>query len=60
MATRGRPSVQKRQKEAARRDKQLRKAARRAQRKLDNVDAGRLSNDEQLVEVDPNIEPPEL
>ena len=41
MATRGRTTFQKRQKEMARKDKQQRKAARRAQRKLDNSDADR-------------------
>jgi len=35
MAVRGKATFQKRQKEMARKDKQLRKAARRAQRKLD-------------------------
>ena len=38
MATRGRTTFQKRQKEMARKDKQLRKAERRAQKKLDNSD----------------------
>ena len=60
MAIRGKPALQKRQKEAARRDKQLRKAARRAQRKLDNADGGRGSNEERFIEIDPSAEPPEI
>jgi len=39
MATRGKAPFQKRQKEIARKDKQLRKAERRAQRKLDKSDS---------------------
>ena len=38
MATRGKAPFQKRQKEIARKDKQQRKAERRAQRKLDKSD----------------------
>jgi hypothetical protein len=39
MATRGKAPFQKRQKEMARKDKQQRKAERRANRKLDNADS---------------------
>jgi hypothetical protein len=39
MATPGKAPFQKRQKEMARKDKQLRKVERRAQRKLDNSDS---------------------
>jgi hypothetical protein len=39
MAIRGKMTFQKRQKEMARKDKQQRKAARRAQRRLDNADS---------------------
>ena len=39
MATRGRASFQKRQRELARKEKRERKAARRAQRKLDGSDS---------------------
>ena len=61
MATRGKTTFQKRQKEAARKDKQQRKAERRAQRKLDNSDIGKQETDETLVvELDLNNEPPEL
>ena len=41
MATRGRTTFQKRQKELARKEKQQRKAERRAQRKLDGEDPRR-------------------
>lgn len=61
MPTRGKTTFQKRQKEAARKDKQQRKAARRAQRKLDGPDTGRrVEEDEPTMEVDANTEPPEL
>ena len=40
MATRGKAPFRKRQKEIARKDKQQRKAERRAQRKLDHTDSG--------------------
>ena len=60
MPTRGKTTFQKRQKEAARRDKQQRKAARRAQRKLDGPEIERpITEDEPTIEVDANAEPPE-
>ena len=62
MTTRGKATFQKRQKEMARKDKQQRKAARRAQRKLDNTDTGgALSQDiEPLAELEPESEPREI
>lgn len=67
MATRGRTTFQKRQKEMARKDKQQRKAARRAQRKLDNADADRTgwqdvesSSELEPAESEPNSEPQEI
>ena len=62
MADRGKATFQKRQKEMARKDKQQRKAARRAQRKLDSADPTRaLSQDiEPLAEFEPGSEPQEI
>jgi len=62
MATRGRATFQKRQKEMARKDKQQRKAERRAQRKLDNSDAGNtvLEDIEPLAALEPESEPREI
>ncbi len=62
MATRGKGTFQKRQKEMARKDKQQRKVARRAQRKLDNADTVRtLPQDlEPLTELEPGGEPREI
>ena len=62
MATRGKGTFQKRQKEMARKDKQQRKVARRAQRKLDSTDTVRtLSEDiEPLAELEPSGEPQEI
>ena len=61
MATRGKASFQKRQKEVARKEKQQRKADRRAQRKLDGDDITKDPElDEQIVEIDANTEPSEL
>jgi len=69
MATRGRATFQKRQKEMARKDKQQRKAERRAQRKLDGSDAGNTLLDdiepvaaediEPLAALEPESEPRE-
>jgi hypothetical protein len=69
MPTRGKTTFQKRQKEAARRDKQQRKAARRVQRKLDGpmtdqeitteVDSNAEVDANTESEVDANVEPPE-
>ena len=53
MPTRGKTTFQKRQKEMARKDKQQRKAERRAQRKLDGENPDRIV----LEEVD---SPPEF
>jgi len=62
MADRGKATFQKRQKEMARKDKQQRKAARRAQRKLDSADAGRtpFQDTEPLAESEPGSEPQEI
>jgi len=62
MATRAKQTFQKRQKEMARRDKQMRKAERRAQRKLDNrgVDGQGPDETESPAEIDPNTEVPEV
>jgi hypothetical protein len=62
MATRGRTTFQKRQKEMARKDKQQRKAARRAQRKLDNTDSNRtlFQDPEPPSEREPGSEPQEI
>ncbi|MBI4459347.1 MAG: hypothetical protein HY648_04735 [Acidobacteria bacterium] len=67
MPTRGRTTFQKRQKEMARKDKQQRKAARRAQRKLDNTDAdrtelqdGKSSAELEPAELEPDSEPQEI
>jgi len=59
MATRGKTTFQKRQKELARKDKQQRKAERRAQRKLDNTDTGNGEIEESgpIDEVGVNTEP---
>ncbi len=61
MAVRGKPTFQKKQKEIARRDKQQRKAARRAQRKLDSADPEKtvLQDTESPSDLDPEREPPE-
>ena len=62
MTTRGRTTFQKRQKEMARKDKQQRKTARRAQRKLDNSDLHRavFQDPEAPSERVPGNEPPEI
>jgi len=67
MVTRGGTTFQKRQKEMARKDKQQRKAARRAQRKLDNADADRTgfqdvesSSGLDPTESEPDSEPQEI
>ncbi len=62
MATRGKTTFQKRQKEMARKDKQQRKAERRAQRKLDNSDSFRsaIQGDEATAELDTGTEPGEI
>ena len=62
MATRGKTTFQKRQKELARKEKQQRKAARREQRKLDNADSHRMvyQDAEPLVDLEPGSEPREL
>ncbi len=58
MATRGRTTFQKRQKEMARKEKQQRKVERRAQRKLGHSDAG---TDETAEVLSPSeIEPEEI
>ena len=58
MATRGKAPFQKRQKEMARKDKQQRKAERRAQRKLDGADSdNNLTQDTESL--DPTLEPPD-
>ena len=70
MASRGRTTYQKQQKESARRDKQERKAARRAQRKLEGPVEERTGeetlineegalNEEDTVTVDANDQTPE-
>ena len=62
MASRGRTTFQKRQKEMARKDKQQRKAARREQKKLDREDPGRMvfQDEEPLSEREPGTEPEEI
>jgi hypothetical protein len=58
MATRGKAPFQKRQKEMARKDKQQRKAERRAQRKLDGADSdNNLTQDTESL--DQTLEPPD-
>jgi len=58
MATRGKTTLQKRQKEMARKDKRQRKEERRAQRKLGQPDAG---TDETLEVLSaPEIEPQDV
>ena len=59
MSTRGRTTFQKRQKELARKEKQQRKAARRAQRKLDTTDSHRMvyQDEEPRAELEPGSEP---
>ncbi len=63
MATRGRASFQKRQKEIARKEKMQRKAARRAQRKLDGSDSFPIAGPEEVSElidgVEASLEPAE-
>ena len=62
MATRGRTTFQKRQKELARKEKQQRKAERRAQRKLDSEDPRRTifqDDDEDGVALELGNEAPE-
>ena len=51
MATRGRATFQKRQKEIARKEKQQRKAARRAQRKLDGSDSFQIADQDEVSEL---------
>ena len=51
MATRGRASFQKRQKELARKEKMQRKAARRAQRKLDGSDSFHIAGPDEVSEL---------
>ena len=58
MATRGKAPFQKRQKEIARKDKQQRKAERRAQRKLDNADLDNGPSGDLKSSSDPESEPP--
>ena len=62
MANRGKATFQKRQKEMARKDKQQRKAARRAERKGDGANAGRrLPQDiESRIKVGPQGEASEI
>ncbi len=62
MAVRGKQTFQKRQKETARKDKQQRKAARRAQKKLEGANSsGRVLDDTELsTGVDREGEPPEM
>jgi hypothetical protein len=63
MTTRGKATFQKRQKEMARKDKQQRKAERRAQRKLDsdNPDRTMFQDGDSLPELDQNVDsPPEV
>jgi hypothetical protein len=63
MPTRGKTTFQKRQKEMARKDKQQRKAERRAQRKLDagSPDRTVFQDAESVPELDQDVEsPPEL
>ena len=63
MPTRGKTTFQKRQKEMARKDKQQRKAERRAQRKLDgeNPDRGMFQNVDSPPELGQDGDaPPEL
>ena len=62
MATRGKATFQKRQKEMARKDKQQRKVARREQRKLDNADSHRtvFQDVEPPAELDRESEPREI
>ena len=61
MATRGRTTFQKRQKELARKEKQQKKAERRAQRKLDSEDSRRtvFQDDEDGVALKVGNEAPE-
>ena len=58
MASRGNPAFKKRQKELARKDKQKRKADRRAQRKLDNADSGDSQSEDAKSSSDPEVELP--
>lgn len=51
MAQRGRATFQKRQKEIARKEKQQRKAARRAQRKLDGADSFQIADQDEVSEL---------
>jgi hypothetical protein len=62
MPTRGKTTFQKRQKEMARKDKQQRKAERRAQRKLDseNPDRAAFQEVESTTELDRESEPREI
>ena len=62
MTVRGRTTFQKRQKEMDRKDKQQRKAARRAQRKLDLADPDRPSSQEMEspLESEPESEPKDI
>jgi hypothetical protein len=55
MTTRGKTTFQKRQKETARKDKQQRKAERRAQRKLDSANPDRrvLEDTQPSTETEP-------
>jgi hypothetical protein len=48
MATRARTTFQKKQKEMARKDRQLRKAERREQRRMDRADTPRVPQDSAL------------
>ena len=61
MATRGRTTFQKRQRELARKEKQQRKEERRAQRKLDSAESQRMifQDAESPAELEPGSEPPE-
>ena len=61
MVTRGKTTFQKRQKEMARKDKQQRKVARRAQKKLDNSDADStvLQDEESSSELEPTESEPD-
>jgi hypothetical protein len=62
MATRGKTTFQKRQKEMARKDKQQRKAARRAERKLNTASTGTglLQDMEHSPEADPREDASEI
>ena len=57
MATRGNTTFQKRQKEMARKDKQLRKVERRAERKLNQADSDQPGNVDSSSDMESRAQP---